>query len=92
MTQITQGIVLELVDVDDQKLINIYPNPTSHQLTIVSDQTKIDEVGILDNTGRILKILTKDFNSINVTDLAPGIYYLRIISGKKVISRKFIKQ
>lgn len=72
--------------------VSIYPNPTSYQLSIVSNMIDINELNIIDITGKTLRTITTDFNYINVAELSNGIYYIQLITGEGTIAKKFVKQ
>lgn len=69
----------------------LYPNPTSNQLTI---DTKLDinEINVIDLTGKLIITIKQNTNTINVADLSDGIYFIRLIADQKAITRKFVKQ
>jgi len=69
--------------------INIFPNPTSSQLTIDTEQN-ISEVKIIDITGKMIMI-TKE-NTINVANLSDGIYFIQLTTDNRTITKKFVKQ
>lgn len=71
--------------------ITIYPNPTSNQLIIDSEQ-KINEISIIDITGKTLRVYTTSLNSINVSDLPSGIYFIKLITNENTITKKLIKE
>ena len=61
---------------------------------ITSLKTKIDEVDIFDNNGRLVKNqkLSQINNIITIEDLASGTYFIRIYAeGRFLKSDKFIK-
>jgi len=68
----------------------VYPNPVKDVLKINSDES-IKLFNITDTTGRVM--MQKDLNGksreINVQNLNPGVYYLKINNGK---AQKIIKQ
>ncbi len=66
---------------------NIYPNPASNILNISGDNT-IEFLQIFDVGGKQL-ISKKDSNSVNVSSLPIGIYYLKLNNKETV---KFIKE
>lgn len=69
----------------------IYPNPVSEELFVSSEKIPIDKMSIYSMTGRkILEIKTTK-NSVNVSKLSKGIYFLEINSGNKKSVQKFIK-
>ncbi|MFL3662628.1 MAG: SBBP repeat-containing protein [Flavobacteriales bacterium] len=71
--------------------ITIYPNPTSNQLIIDSEQ-KINEISIIDITGKTLRVYTTSLNSINVSDLPSGIYFIKLITNENTMTKKLIKE
>jgi len=70
---------------------NIYPNPTSNQLTI-DTELEISEITIIDITGKTIKTITTDFNIVDVSNLTNGIYFIKIINKEGSITKKFVKQ
>ena len=70
--------------------INMYPNPAQDYLTIEIADDKAD-LQIFDLQGRLVRQeqLANQTNTINTSDLQ-GTYILKIISGKKVETKKLI--
>ena len=74
--------------------IRLYPNPTSNVLSIVNvDKLNIENISIIDTTGKIVKKITDNFAEINVSNLSEGIYILSVQTkeGKK-FAENFIKK
>jgi hypothetical protein len=69
----------------------IYPNPATTQLTIDYKQLVINEIQIVDYTGKVLSVSTNNLSNIDVSNLKTGIYFIKLISNKKVITKKFVK-
>ncbi|MEJ6736642.1 MAG: PKD domain-containing protein, partial [Flavobacteriales bacterium] len=78
-------------NIDLNSEMNIYPNPTSNQLSIDTKQ-KISEISILNITGKTIIITRGDTKNINVADLSNGIYFIKLITDEKTITKKFVKQ
>lgn len=76
------------VNSDQKSEIKIYPNPVSEILNLTE---KVERIEITDQNGRFLK-MQKNSKSIDVQNLASGIYYLKIINGQKTETKKFIKK
>lgn len=74
----------------DQSEISIYPNPVKDILFIKSKE-KIVKVEIFDSAGRILKSLSLNGDSINVSELFKGNYIIKLITKDKSVIEKFIK-
>ena len=70
----------------------IYPNPTSERVFIYGNKTAISSVELVDLSGKVLSVQSKSFQSINVSQLAAGSYFLRIYSTDRMHTLKFIKQ
>ena len=74
----------------NQNSIKVYPNPTSGKLYI-NTLSQVKKNKIIDISGRTVK----DFNNVNslksidVSNLAPGIYFLRTDLGSQF---KFLKK
>lgn len=77
------------VDNESDDAIGIYPNP-AHDYLIVSglDGRNIDEIIIHDLTGKEALRLTDTDNTINVSNLSPGMYVAVIVAG---FDEKFLK-
>lgn len=72
--------------------IAIFPNPTSQILTIkVSQNIKLQRLSIYNISGQVL-LSSKTANSIDVSSLANGLYFLQIETNKGTLTKKFIKQ
>jgi hypothetical protein len=71
--------------------LNFYPNPTSNQLTI-DTELKINNIKITDISGKTIKTITSDLNVINVANLSDGIYFIKLITNERTITKKFVKQ
>ena len=74
----------------------LFPNPTSHQITISSDKNsgKIHLVSIHNSLGQniIERKLTEQNLSIDLSDLDQGIYFVTIISPEESQTIKVFKQ
>ena len=85
-----------LTSTNDVKPINsfvlMYPNPAKDLVTIISDR-QVDSYRILDMTGRVLdnKTINEKFAEINISTLNAGIYYLQIVCGDQIETKKLIK-
>ena len=73
--------------------IDVYPNPASNVINVRSEFT-IDNLSVFDLMGRTVKQQisnNKEF-SLDVSDLAKGIYLVKLTSGEKEAVTKFIKE
>lgn len=72
--------------------INIYPNPTNNKIIIESPPNTYLE--ILNITGQIfITLCSKDLmQTVNLEDLASGIYILKAKTDKGIVTKKIIKE
>ncbi len=77
--------------------ITIYPNPSSGNLNIKIENVELNSdnnVTIIDATGRIIQKVPTNYDnnqvSLNVENLAPGTYYVLVITEKNSYSESFV--
>ncbi|RYM34756.1 PKD domain-containing protein [Brumimicrobium glaciale] len=70
--------------------VDIYPNPTSNQLSILTELS-LNKVTIFDFTGKILKTAIDGFDKIDVSDLSSGTYFIVLSTEKGSINKRFVK-
>lgn len=82
-----------LLDTDDFKnqALSIYPIPTKDILYIESKGSKIERLEIYDSTGKMRKIESSNLQEIDLSNLADGIYFLKIYSENGVQTKKVTK-
>lgn len=81
--------------VADANSIKVYPNPVSDQLYLrFPSHTKDGKLQIYNVFGQLVReqVLTKALLNIHVSELASGLYILKIKSDNTTHSHKFIKQ
>ncbi len=73
----------------------LYPNPANTLLRIPIQSGGSYSIEILNTTGQLLKKVARkpqdSILDINVSDLPPGLYFLRLISDTQTTNHKFIK-
>jgi hypothetical protein len=75
----------------------VYPNPASEYITLKTDRNMaIEEIKILDLSGKEVLILSKTDNSsdqvsLNIANLKKGIYFIRIKTIDGIETEKFLK-
>ena len=67
----------------------IYPNPTKDFIIIDSDY-QIHQVKIINMQGSVCSVQLKE-QTIDVSNISDGIYFIEIHTGKSVLRKKFIK-
>lgn len=81
----------DLMKADDFK---VYPNPFNYFITIKNNSPssqKIKGIEILSINGAILKCFNSNFDQLNITDLTPGIYFLKVNADNKSHLIKVVK-
>lgn len=74
----------------------ISPNPATDNITIDGQKQKknIKEIQIVDKTGRVRKLAKYGNNvqrvTLNISDLAPDVYYIKIFDGKEWRNKSII--
>ena len=78
----------------DNSLHNLvlYPNPVSDKLYISSDNTVAESTSIYSLTGKKILEAVNETNSINVSALSKGMYFLELTSSEGKTVKKFIKK
>jgi parallel beta-helix repeat protein len=79
--------------------IKVGPNPTSSTLYVYTNSLQSNEelkISVLSITGQVLKTIpanaSNQVSQLNVSSLKAGTYVVQIISGDKIINKKFVKQ
>jgi len=79
--------------------IQLVPNPVQDILTVYYALKNVDDVqiSVIDITGKAVRTNTRNANDapqveLDVNDLTPGFYFVRLVAGDTVIAKKFVKQ
>ncbi|MBS1640240.1 MAG: T9SS type A sorting domain-containing protein [Bacteroidetes bacterium] len=81
----------------NNNVIAVFPNPTQNNITITLSADSIDiphtVILVKDVYGRIVKKVTTGsyYNTISLTNVASGIYFIDIYDGKKRVMKKIVK-
>jgi len=82
------------LSVSDNNLsdITIYPNPVSNKLYITSENSVLNKITVFSATGKlILEQSNNQDQTIDVSTLEKGIYFIELLSEKGKTTKKFIK-
>ena len=72
--------------------ISIYPNPANEVIKILNNNNlSISNIEIIDLTGRIV-LSTEKCEDINISELAEGQYFVKIIGETTIVKKLFIKK
>ncbi|WP_298511159.1 T9SS type A sorting domain-containing protein [uncultured Kordia sp.] len=72
--------------------IKLYPNPTASKIHIQTNK-QLESIAIYDRTGKLIQksdIISQ--NTIRITDLQAGIYFITIETTEGIITKKLIKK
>lgn len=74
--------------------IKLYPNPTSTQITIEVKEVSYSEIMIFSTTGQLMTSLEPSEGNltIDVSEYASGMYFIRFVSNGLAVTKRFIKQ
>lgn len=74
--------------------LNIFPNPATNTLNFdTNNWNEISTISIIDITGKVINVkYNLNQNSIDVSDLQTGVYFVKFTSEDKTITKKFIKK
>lgn len=76
----------------NKDLIKIAPNPVSNTLQFTGHNNAIEHTVIYNITGQKIKEATPTNNSIDVSELVVGIYFIEMTMAKRSVVQKFIKK
>jgi hypothetical protein len=73
--------------------ISVYPSPTNNFLNIHSESSSIQSASISDLTGKIIysEKLSGTKESLEVSSLSPGLYFINLETEKGYCTKKFIR-
>jgi len=77
-------------EIQDQRELFVYPNPVNETLRINSKADYL-AIEILNTNGQLVASFAKQ-DAYDVSELSSGIYFLRMVSGESVVTRKFVKE
>ena len=78
-------------------ILQVYPNPASEYLNVVFDHTGETALQIFDMTGRAVYSTIHDAGgftnlSLDIAELNPGLFFLKVNSGDRTGVIRFIKE
>jgi hypothetical protein len=90
--KVTEGATLTIEDSELSKLV-IYPNPVKDILTINTPAIITNRIAtVFDINGKRILNSKLEANTLDVSQLQSGVYFLRLEANGKSVKRKFIKQ
>ena len=83
---------LSLLELDNDKIVRIYPNPAGNNLFVSVQDNDTTKVSIFDLDGRLL--LHNEFHqniNLDISDFSKGVYLIKISINNTILSKKIIK-
>lgn len=74
--------------------LEVYPNPVENLLSIRSQNVRLTNIRILNNLGKVVleqKPTTTDLNTIDLSFISKGTYFVQLISEEGVLNKQIIK-
>ncbi|MEO1258366.1 MAG: T9SS type A sorting domain-containing protein [Bacteroidota bacterium] len=86
------GITTNFKDKINEDEINIFPNPTSQIINIVSEKNKMSGIKMYDSLGKLIlqEKINNNYFEKNIANLSKGIYWVRIQFGEQFLFKKII--
>lgn len=72
--------------------VTLYPNPAQNVLKLKVSNLKIYKAEIFNISGRLSMDVREVNESLDISELEKGIYYVKLYSDKKIIKKEFIKE
>ncbi|MEP7095940.1 MAG: T9SS type A sorting domain-containing protein, partial [Flavobacterium sp.] len=72
--------------------LTLYPNPVADQLYISSDNQKVENVMVYSLSGAVVKNISNEVESVDVSSLASGNYLVRVKTDQGLFTKKIIKK
>jgi len=81
-------------DNDLWKELKIYPNPANNVLIIETGNIELKHISLFDAIGQVVLInkVTTATNTIDISNLAPGLYFLELKTDKAINTQKVVIQ
>ena len=95
---ITQSITIDsdcplgVVGFDTSSFV-VYPNPVKNVLSFLTNQVEaISAIRIYNTLGQLVQVNTNPNETIDVSGLKTGTYFIQILSDKGIVSGRFVKE
>jgi len=93
--RVTETITVGIREMSQSEDIVLYPNPTTGELRVMSEELRIERVEIFDVYGRKLSsnhlIISSSHQKIDISHLTSGIYFIKIETDNGSVTKKIIK-
>ena len=86
---------LTILGVEEQysKKVVLYPNPAKNTLIVVNENDlQIKKIAIYDLLGRLVFVVEKEFNLLDISNIASGILLVHILSEEGTLVKRVVKE
>lgn len=87
-------LVISDTEEQNNQKINLVPNPVINSLSIEANSGIIDQLFIISLSGNVINVsdsYIQNMNSVDLSYLPSGLYFIKMLIGEKWFVRKFIK-
>jgi hypothetical protein len=86
--------VVGIAELQENNFFTIYPNPNNGVFTLTLNNTNHAEVAIYTVSGQLVlqQKLTQVVNTINLTNYAKGMYFVKVNTNDKIVIEKIVVQ
>jgi PKD repeat protein len=91
MSQLIINSPTSLKDIETNYNLKVYPNPATNKLYIIGD-SGIERVRIFNLQGQIVLEEVTPSACLNIQNIKAGVYIVEVLSGKRTIHSRIIKQ
>ena len=88
---VTQDGAVSIFEKAENNQLQIFPNPANNEISIKSE-LQIEKLEIYSMTGILLQSENNFKGKISVSNLAQGVYFLKVYTDKGMVVSKFIKE
>nr|HPI12952.1 T9SS type A sorting domain-containing protein [Catalimonadaceae bacterium] len=71
--------------------LTLFPNPVKDKVYLAGANSQTDEVIVTDATGKTVNIRINEEGALDVENLAPGIYHIRLLKDGTSLDARFVK-
>jgi hypothetical protein len=91
LTRSPEAIQAQVLATSDN--IKLYPNPANSSLNIEILEGNFDEVTVYSSSGELIKSYSNvsDIIQLDVSEYITGMYFVRFVTGKLAVTKRFIK-
>ena len=75
-----------------ENYLRAFPNPTKGQIEVMGLPVEASKISLMDQSGRLIRKLERTHTQFDISDLQPGVYFLKVQHGTQVLSTKIFKE